>query len=250
MSTPGGAKRSLTDFFAPVSSPKKARVSPDDAASSSIARPASTVAAGPTDVPASAAPRFDVNVFRDSLSVDRVEGKPSERELLTLECECLHESWLSLLQKEIRMSYFLTLKRFLWQEGLRLPDDASSKTKIFPPGIDCSDPSVQPTRLTLYQLAMSIHGLDTRRSTRSRSSSSVRTPITMMVLLLSAFGPLHPADMVATSKGQAHGPLRQSRQSHLLTQLRRPFLLRSAWCPSSAFSAQYVQGDQERIPFL
>lgn len=60
----------------------------------------------------------------------------SEKELLTLECsvkEGLDESWLILLKDEIRKQYFLQLKQFLWNEGMRTPE-LTLKGKVYPAG--------------------------------------------------------------------------------------------------------------------
>ncbi|KAF2144415.1 uncharacterized protein K452DRAFT_356618 [Aplosporella prunicola CBS 121167] len=56
-----------------------------------------------------------------------IEGLTEEqKELLQLEIETLHESWLAHLKDEITSKEFLALKAFLKQEG-------ASGTKIFPP---------------------------------------------------------------------------------------------------------------------
>lgn len=49
-----------------------------------------------------------------------------QRELLTLEIETLHESWLAALKDEVRTPEFLALKRFLDSER-------KAGKKIFPP---------------------------------------------------------------------------------------------------------------------
>lgn len=49
-----------------------------------------------------------------------------QRELLKLEIETLHESWLAVLKDEVVSKEFLSLKRFLKQEG-------ESGKKVFPP---------------------------------------------------------------------------------------------------------------------
>ncbi|KAE9408408.1 uracil-DNA glycosylase [Gymnopus androsaceus JB14] len=42
------------------------------------------------------------------------------------------KSWLKLLKDEIKQPYFISLKRFLWQEGVRGPDDSPQSLKIYP----------------------------------------------------------------------------------------------------------------------
>lgn len=52
-----------------------------------------------------------------------------QQELLKLEIETLHESWLAVLKDEVRTPEFLALKRFLNQES-------KGTKKIFPPEED------------------------------------------------------------------------------------------------------------------
>ncbi|TFK40249.1 uracil-DNA glycosylase-like protein [Crucibulum laeve] len=42
------------------------------------------------------------------------------------------KSWLKLLQDEIKKPYFLSLKRFLWEEGVRGVDNTPANIKIYP----------------------------------------------------------------------------------------------------------------------
>lgn len=51
---------------------------------------------------------------------------PEQKELLKLEIETLHESWLAVLKDEVTSKEFLRLKKFLKEEG-------EKGTKIFPP---------------------------------------------------------------------------------------------------------------------
>ena len=102
--------------------PKKARTtSPSRVipiASTSVSPPLST---------------FSRAAFIDRLSTASPNGATSEKDLLELECQTLDESWLAMLQDEIRKSYFLDLKRFLWKEGVR-GVDTSVVGKVFPAG--------------------------------------------------------------------------------------------------------------------
>lgn len=98
-------------------------------------------------------PSSDVaRAFSASLSdaeIAGIAGSLSERQLLSLESETMHPSWLKALSKEcvyridlpynadralnrLRSPYFLKLKRFLWSEGVRNSHEASKN--IFPPG--------------------------------------------------------------------------------------------------------------------
>jgi uracil-DNA glycosylase len=54
---------------------------------------------------------------------------PEQKELLKLEIETLHESWLAHLKDDITSPSFLNLKRFLKKEK-------ESKAQIFPPEKD------------------------------------------------------------------------------------------------------------------
>ena len=76
-----------------------------------------------------------------------------ESKLLALECDTMGRTWvrslidqhlgvvltssiqqLKLLADELRKSYFLQLKRFLWSEGVEGASDQSTKSpRIFPP---------------------------------------------------------------------------------------------------------------------
>ncbi|KAH7911348.1 uracil-DNA glycosylase-like protein [Hygrophoropsis aurantiaca] len=63
-----------------------------------------------------------------------IETLPQEhRPLLKLECECMGKSWLKLLKDEIKKPYFISLKQFLWQEGVQGPDDNTKSLKVYPP---------------------------------------------------------------------------------------------------------------------
>ncbi|KAI6155576.1 uracil-DNA glycosylase-like protein [Pisolithus tinctorius] len=62
-----------------------------------------------------------------------LESIPEEhRDLLKLECECMGKSWLKLLKDEIKKPYFIALKKFLWEAGVRGPDDSVKGLKVYP----------------------------------------------------------------------------------------------------------------------
>ncbi|KZS92509.1 uracil-DNA glycosylase [Sistotremastrum niveocremeum HHB9708] len=70
---------------------------------------------------------FSLSAFRESLTED-------QKRLLALECDTIGKSWLKVLTEELKKPYFIQLKEFLWQEGVR---DASHLTpKVFPPAKD------------------------------------------------------------------------------------------------------------------
>ncbi|KAJ7183133.1 uracil-DNA glycosylase [Mycena filopes] len=56
---------------------------------------------------------FSLSAFTASLPSD------ATRALLALECDCMGKSWLKLLADEISQPYFLALKKFLYDEGVR-----------------------------------------------------------------------------------------------------------------------------------
>ncbi|KAH9856542.1 uracil-DNA glycosylase [Lenzites betulinus] len=68
---------------------------------------------------------FSLSEFQNSLSAE-------EKELLALECQTMGKSWLKLLTDEIRQPYFLKLKRFLREQGVKGPDDSAANLKVYP----------------------------------------------------------------------------------------------------------------------
>ncbi|CAE6499260.1 unnamed protein product [Rhizoctonia solani] len=64
-----------------------------------------------------------------------VEGLNEEqKKLLQLECETLNKVWFKVLQGELTKPYFIKLKQFLWEEGVK--DAETLCTKIYPPAKD------------------------------------------------------------------------------------------------------------------
>jgi uracil-DNA glycosylase len=72
-----------------------------------------------TEAPAPAASKFDKAKWAEKLTDE-------QKELLKLEIDTLHESWLAQLKDELITKEFLDLKRFLKKE-------ADAKKTIFPP---------------------------------------------------------------------------------------------------------------------
>ncbi|KAL0577652.1 uracil DNA glycosylase [Marasmius crinis-equi] len=68
---------------------------------------------------------FSMKSFQESLNEDH-------RNLLALECQVMGKSWLKLLQDEIKKPYFISLKRFLWERGVRGADDSAATLKVYP----------------------------------------------------------------------------------------------------------------------
>lgn len=105
-------KRKAADL---ASTAKKPRA--DASITSFFSAPSSSTAPDST----AALPKFDKAKWAESLTTE-------QRELLTLEIETLHESWLAVLKDEVRTPEFLALKRFL--------NDERKTKKIFPPEKD------------------------------------------------------------------------------------------------------------------
>ncbi|KAK0204708.1 uracil-DNA glycosylase-like protein [Desarmillaria ectypa] len=72
---------------------------------------------------------FSMSAFQESMTDE-------QRDLLRLECEAMGKSWLKLLKDEIKKPYFLSLKRFLWEEDVRGIYDSPLPLKVYPPPKD------------------------------------------------------------------------------------------------------------------
>ncbi|TFY82874.1 hypothetical protein EWM64_g1138 [Hericium alpestre] len=68
---------------------------------------------------------FSLSAYQESLTED-------QRRLLKLELESMGKSWLKLLKDEIKKSYFISLKEFLWGEGVQGADDSAKNIKVYP----------------------------------------------------------------------------------------------------------------------
>ncbi|OLN84325.1 Uracil-DNA glycosylase [Colletotrichum chlorophyti] len=88
----------------------------------STAAKGTSTAGGAAAAPETPAPKFDKDKWVASLTAE-------QRELLQLEINTLHESWLALLKDEVKSKEFLDLKRFLDRE-------TASGRKWFPPKED------------------------------------------------------------------------------------------------------------------
>ena len=88
-------------------------------------KPSSANGTGSTPAAAGSSSRsstFDKEKWVQSLT-------PEQKELLQLEIDTLHESWLAHLKDEVVTTEFLNLKRFLKKEK-------ENKVKVFPPEED------------------------------------------------------------------------------------------------------------------
>ncbi|KAK0468599.1 uracil-DNA glycosylase-like protein [Armillaria novae-zelandiae] len=72
---------------------------------------------------------FSMSGFQESMTDE-------QRDLLRLECESMGKSWLKLLRDEIKKPYFLSLKQFLWEEGLKGIHDTPLPLRVYPPPKD------------------------------------------------------------------------------------------------------------------
>lgn len=103
---------SITSFFG---APKIVSSTPSAAA-------LSTATSSDASAPATTSIKFDKEAWLAKLNDE-------QKELLKLEIDSLHESWLGVLKDEVTSPEFLALKRFLKQE-------AAAGKKIFPPSED------------------------------------------------------------------------------------------------------------------
>lgn len=94
-----------------------------------------------------------------------------------------HNSRLKVLKDEIKKSYFISLKKSLWEEGVKGPDDDVKGLKVYPPRELATLISYNFEQLTLtaaIKPGTSIPGR-TRRWARSRLLSSAKIPITVPI---------------------------------------------------------------------
>ncbi|KAF8968008.1 hypothetical protein BDZ97DRAFT_2073103 [Flammula alnicola] len=68
---------------------------------------------------------FSLSAYQESLSEE-------EKRLLQLECEVMGKVWLKVLKDEIRKPYFLSLKQFLWKEGVQGIEDTPPTLRVYP----------------------------------------------------------------------------------------------------------------------
>lgn len=104
------ANASITSFFGqPKTNPPSSSTNPSQPTSSPTA---------PETTPA----KFDKDAWIAKLSAE-------QKQLLKLEIETLHESWLAVLKDEVTTPQFLELKKFLKKE-------VEGGKKVFPPSED------------------------------------------------------------------------------------------------------------------
>ncbi|PCH42324.1 uracil-DNA glycosylase [Wolfiporia cocos MD-104 SS10] len=111
-------QRTLTDMFgasAPAAGPAAKKIK---LAGSAGARQLST--------------QGSLNAIPFSLSEFQASLTDAERTLLALECETMGKSWLKVLADEIRKPYFLKLKQFLHDAGVKGAHDSAKSLKVYP----------------------------------------------------------------------------------------------------------------------
>ena len=113
------ANASITSFFTAPKPSTDSNVATSSAASDAVGSGSQQTSSLPSTT---AAPKFDKAKWIEKLTAE-------QKELLTLEIETLHESWLAQLKEEVLSKEFLELKRFLKREK-------EAGTKVFPPGED------------------------------------------------------------------------------------------------------------------
>lgn len=148
------ADKSITSFFsAPLTSssssavPKKGTPLSESDALIALAEEDDSAAAVPPQSQASldssatsaALPKFDKEKWVAKLT-------PEQKELLSLEIETLHESWLAQLKDEVLTKEFLNLKRFLKVEK-------ETGQKVFPPEKEIYSWFVLPFSLSNLKLS-------------------------------------------------------------------------------------------------
>ncbi|OJA16461.1 hypothetical protein AZE42_04677 [Rhizopogon vesiculosus] len=118
-------QRTLMDMLAEPPSGKTA-----EPAAKKLRLTASSTSSGSAKIAAVGVQRLNAIPF--SLS-QYIESIPEDhRQLLKLECESMGKSWLKLLKEEIKKPYFISLKKFLWEEGVHGPDDSAKSLKVYP----------------------------------------------------------------------------------------------------------------------
>jgi hypothetical protein len=160
-----------------LSEAKKAK--PNGNIRSFFAPPKTASSSSKTGDVGSPAVKFDKQKWVEKLTDE-------QRDLLKLEIDTLHESWLAQLKDDITSKEFLDLKRFLKKE-------LESGKKIFPPMQDVYSWFVSPSSLDLYKsgdLSLTvIVGPAIRHLTRSKSSSWAKIHTTTLTRLMGCASP-------------------------------------------------------------
>jgi len=129
----GKRQRTLFDMLG--SNPSKGSETPSKkpklaAASGSRAKPSTTETT--QSFPGGSAGQQPLNSIPFSLTEYVASLTEDQKRLLKLECETMGMSWLKILKDEIKKPYFISLKEFLWREGVEGPDDSVQNLKVYP----------------------------------------------------------------------------------------------------------------------
>ncbi|KAH8100918.1 uracil-DNA glycosylase-like protein [Cristinia sonorae] len=122
-------QRTLVDMLTPApagQTSKKLKLDKGGASSST------TNGATTTSVTSAVSSSSALNSIPFSLSAYQETLSERERELLSLECETMGKSWLKVLKDEVRKPYFIKLKEFLWNQGVKGATDSAASLKIYP----------------------------------------------------------------------------------------------------------------------
>ncbi|KAJ3990150.1 uracil-DNA glycosylase-like protein [Lentinula detonsa] len=122
-----GVKRQLTlaDMFSTPSTQPSSKRLKASASSSSLNSSPSRSNATVFGIQKLNSIPFSMKAFQESLDEEQTR-------LLRLECDVLGKSWLKVLKEEIKQPYFIALKRFLWNEGVREPEYLPRPLKVYP----------------------------------------------------------------------------------------------------------------------
>ncbi|KAF9818587.1 hypothetical protein IEO21_02692 [Rhodonia placenta] len=115
-------QRTLMDMFsdpAPSTGPAAKKIKLAGSGTTASAGTALTSQAALNSIP------FSLSAFQEQLSDE-------ERKLLALECETMGKSWLKVLKDEMRKAYFLKLKQFLYDAGVKGANDSAQNLKVYP----------------------------------------------------------------------------------------------------------------------
>ncbi|KAI0050447.1 uracil-DNA glycosylase [Auriscalpium vulgare] len=121
-------QRTLVDMFKSSESTPHAykKLKSNNSASGSSGRHP----AGTTVTPAGEPQSLNSIPFSQSAYIDSLTE--NQKRLLSLECQAMGKSWLKVLKDEIKKPYFVSLKEFLWKEGIRGLTDSAPGLKIYP----------------------------------------------------------------------------------------------------------------------
>ncbi|OBZ72214.1 Uracil-DNA glycosylase [Grifola frondosa] len=132
-------KQAEATAVAPVVAKEETKVTATSTGATAVKRQRTLVDmfSGPSSAPSAKKLKVDgstpsLNSIPLSMSELQNSFSDEEKKLLSLECETLGKSWLKLLKDEIRKPYFLQLKRFLYDQGVKGVNDSAKSLKVYP----------------------------------------------------------------------------------------------------------------------